>query len=87
MIKRIISLLLILVLFSLFIAGCTQKSSIEQSTDKITQPETIEDDTQTTDEPIAEDVSTQISDIDSIDEELDDSDLDSLEEDIANIDW
>jgi len=87
MTKKIISILLILVLFSLFIVGCTQKSSIEQSIDEITKPETVEDDTQTTEEPIADDVSTGISDIDSIDEELDDSDLDSLEEDIANIDW
>jgi len=86
MTKKIISILLILVLFSLFIVGCTQKSSIEQSIDKTTETEGVQD-IPTTGEPIVDDVSIQISDIDSIDEELDDSDLDSLEEDIANIDW
>ncbi len=87
MTKKIISILLIMVLFSLFIAGCAKKSPIiEQQADKTMETEGVQD-TRTTEEPIAKDVSTQISDIDSIDEELDDSDLDSLEEDFANIDW
>ena len=74
--KKIISILLILVLSTLLIVGCAKKQSVEQITEKTTDTEAITDD-----------VSTQISDIDSIDEDLDDSDLDNLEEDFANIDW
>ena len=86
MTKQLIKLFAILML-ALYIGGCASKT--EKITPEATQPtETPQQDTTTpTEESPADLPAEDITEIDTIDNELDDSEVDSITGELDDLDW
>ncbi len=79
MTNKITVILMLTILTIFFIAGCA-KTEIKPETEEGPIPG------ETGDEAVNE-ISTDISDIDSMDDDLDTQDLDNLAQDLNNLDW
>lgn len=71
MIRKITTILVILLIFSLFLTGCMKKVTEEQGTT----------------EELGDDVSGDLSDLDALEEDLDTSDLEQFEQELEDFDW
>ncbi len=83
--KRYTTILIIALLLICLTSGCikkTERPDIQTPDREYTPPQQP-----TADDTITDEVSTEISDIDTINNDLEDADLENLEDDFANIDW
>jgi PBP1b-binding outer membrane lipoprotein LpoB len=82
MIKK--EILIILLIFIVFLSGCIKV----KETEKVPSDEQIIDYNQDeTENQDLEDLSEDISNVENLDNDLDDDDLTNLEQDLENIDW
>jgi len=72
-------ILMLTILTMFFVSGC-MKTEIEPGTEEGPTPGETEDEA-------VNEISTDISDIDSMDDDLDTQDLDNLAQDLNDLDW
>ncbi|GEM_PF-5631963 len=77
--KKMIFMLILIIITMFFVAGCT-KTAVEPTPEEQPSPE------EKGDEAVNE-ISTDISDIEAMDDDLDIQDLDSLAQDLNDLDW
>lgn len=70
--KKLISMIICLLIISLFLIGCAPRKEAALETTG------VED---------VDDTSSELSDVDTIDDDLDLGDLETLDSDLANLDW
>ncbi len=86
---KVILSILVIFLLVVAISGCTQQP-VTPNTGGEQGIQDTHDDGQTTDgegETLANDIDSEIADMDSLLDDLNDSELDNLEDDLAEIDW
>jgi PBP1b-binding outer membrane lipoprotein LpoB len=88
MIKKAIGICIMIIGLCFFLTGCakTEVKTAPSTGPADTQPEETQPLEATGDEYV-DGVSTEITEADSLDEELDSGDLDNLESDLGLVDW